>query len=134
MEPAAAALAATRRTPNQLAALRQALEDMSFHTLATEAGQSADLAFHATLLQATHNPFLISLATSVGAAIHITTVFKQRNQPLRRNPMPDHERVYQAIAKREPTRARAAMRGLIRLARIDTTVGTKRRKRTKASG
>lgn len=131
VEPAAAALAAARRSAPQLAGMRQALDDMRFHTLATEAGQNADLAFHATLLQATQNPFLISLATSVGAAIHITTVFKQRNQPLRRDPAPDHERVYQAIAKREPVRARAAMRGLIRLARIDTTSGTKRRRKAR---
>jgi DNA-binding FadR family transcriptional regulator len=129
VEPAAAALAASRRSAAQLAAMRQALDDMRLHTLATQAGQNADLAFHSTLLQATHNPFLISLATSVGAAIHITTVFKQRNQPLRRDPAPDHERVYQAIAKREPARARTAMRGLIRLARIDTTAVTKRRRR-----
>jgi DNA-binding FadR family transcriptional regulator len=130
VEPAAAALAATRRTSHQLMALREALDDMRVHTLATDAGQSADLMFHATLLQATHNPFLISLATSVGAAIHITTMFKQRNHPLRRDPTPDHERVYQAIAKREPARARAAMRRLIKLARIDTPVGGARRKRS----
>ena len=134
MEPAAAALAAARRTRNQLAGMHEALEQMRAHTLATEAGQRADLAFHATLLQATHNPFLISLSTSVGAAIHFTTVFKQRNQPLRRDPMPDHERVYRAIATRDAARARAAMRQLIQLARIDTTAGTKRRKRSKRSG
>ncbi len=127
VEPAAAALAASRRTAVQLAAMRDALEGMRLHTLASEAGQNADLAFHATLLQATHNPFLVSLATSVGAAIHITTVFKQRHQPLRRNPMPDHDRVYEAIAMKEPARARAAMRGLIRLARIDTASETRRR-------
>lgn len=127
VEPAAAALAASRRTQAQLLEMRRALEDMRVHTLATEAGQNADLAFHATLLAATHNPFLVSLATSVGAAIHITTVFKQRYQPLRRNPMPDHERVYEAIVAKEPTRARAAMRGLIRLARFDTASGAKRR-------
>jgi DNA-binding FadR family transcriptional regulator len=53
-------------------------------------------------------------------------VFKQRHQPLRRNPMPDHDRVYDAIAAKDPARARAAMRGLIRLARIDTASGTRR--------
>lgn len=127
VEPSAAALAATRRTQPQLAAMRQALDEMRQHTLATEAGQNADLAFHAMLLEATHNPFLVSLATTVGAAIHITTVFKQRYQPLRRNPMPDHERVYEAIVAKNPARARAAMRGLIRLARFDTPSGTKRR-------
>ena len=126
VEPAAAALAASRRSQAQLTAMRQALEDMRRHTLATETGQNADLAFHATLLQATHNPFLISLATSVGAAIHITTVFKQRHHPLRRNPMPEHDRVYEAIAAKKPAHARAAMRGLIRLARIDTAPGTRR--------
>jgi DNA-binding FadR family transcriptional regulator len=126
VEPVAAALAARRRSPAQLAALREALNDMRFHTLATDAGQNADRAFHSTLLEATQNPFLISLATGVGAAIHITTVFKQRNEPLRRNPMPDHERVYEAIAARNSARAHSAMRGLIRLARIDTARGTKR--------
>lgn len=119
VEPAAAALAATRRTAEQLATMRQSLNDMRTYTLATENGQNADLAFHATLFRATHNPFLISLATSVGAAIHITTIFKQRHQPLRRNPMPEHERVYEAIAAKSAGRARAAMRGLIKLARID---------------
>jgi DNA-binding FadR family transcriptional regulator len=129
VEPAAAALAASRRTQAQLTAMRQALEAMRLHTLATEAGQNADLNFHATLLQATNNPFLVSLATSVGAAIHITTVFKQRHQPLRRNPMPDHDRVYDAIVMKDSARARAAMRGLIRLARIDTASGTGRQQK-----
>lgn len=127
VEPPAAALAAARRTQLQLAAMRKALDAMRLHTLATETGQSADLAFHAMLLEATHNPFLVALATTVGAAIHTTTVFKQRYQPLRRNPMPDHERVYEAIAAKNPARARAAMRGLIRLARFDTPLGAKRR-------
>jgi DNA-binding FadR family transcriptional regulator len=129
VEPAAAALAASRRSHAQLAAMRRALEAMRLHTLATEAGQNADLEFHAILLQATHNPFLVSLATSVGSAIHITTIFKQRHQPLRRNPMPDHDRVYEAIASQDPARARAAMRGLIRLARIDTASGSRRRQK-----
>ncbi len=127
VEPAAAALAAGRRTPRHLATMRQALDSMREHTLATQAGQDADQLFHATLFEATHNPFLISLATTVGAAIHITTEFKQRNEPLRRNPLPDHERVYTAIESKAPGRARTAMHGLIRLARIDTTLVTRPR-------
>ena len=129
VEPAAAALAARRRTPTQLAAMGEALNDMRVHTLATDVGQNADRAFHATLLEATQNPFLIALATSVGAAIHITTVFKQRNAPLRRNPMPEHERVYAAIAAKKSAQARSAMRGLIRLARLDIARGSKRRQK-----
>lgn len=119
VEPAAAALAALRRTPEQLQAMRQALTDMEQHTLATQQGQDADQAFHATVLAATHNPFLVSLATPIGTAIQVTTEFKQRDEPLRRDPMPDHERVYAAIESGNAEEAHAAMRDLIRLARID---------------
>lgn len=122
VEPGAAALAARRRSAAQLKALRRFLDQMRRHTLSTEEGQQADLGFHAALLDATHNPFLIALATSVGAAVHATTVFKQRERPLRRDPIPDHERVYEAIAKRDPGRAEGAMRSLIKLARNDTPV------------
>jgi len=122
VEPSAAALAAERRTQPQLKALRRFLEDMRVNTLATEAGQQADLGFHATLLDATQNPFLIALAGSVGAAVHATTVFKQREQPLRRDPIPDHQRVYEAISSRDAVGAQEAMRSLIKLARNDTPV------------
>ncbi|HTY94526.1 MAG TPA: FadR/GntR family transcriptional regulator [Steroidobacteraceae bacterium] len=125
VEPPAAAFAAGRRTTAQLRAMRQALDAMAHHTLATDLGRQADLAFHSTLLQATHNPFIIALATSVGAAIHMTTVYKQRARPLRRDPLPDHERVYDAVADKAPARAQVAMRALIRLARIDTPVMAK---------
>jgi DNA-binding FadR family transcriptional regulator len=126
VEPGAAALAARRRTAAQLKALRRFLDQMRRHTLSTEDGRRADLGFHAALLDATHNPFLIALATSVGAAVHATTVFKQRKRPLRRDPIPDHERVYEAIARKDPGRAEEAMRSLIKLARRDTPVARTR--------
>jgi DNA-binding FadR family transcriptional regulator len=122
VEPGAAALAAHRRTAAQPKTLRRFLDQMRRHTLSTEEGRRADLGFHAALLDATHNPFLIALATSVGAAVHATTVFKQRARPLRRDPVPDHERVYETIAKKDPGRAEQAMRSLIKLARSDTPV------------
>lgn len=122
VEPGAADLAARRRTAAQLKTLRRFLDQMRRHTLSTEEGRRADLGFHAALLDATHNPFLIALATSVGAAVHATTVFKQRERPLRRDPIPDHERVYEAIAEKDPGRAQEAMRSLIKLARSDTPV------------
>jgi len=52
-------------------------------------------------------------------------VYKQRARPLRRDPLPDHERVYDAVADKAPARAQVAMRALIRLARIDTPVMAK---------
>lgn len=120
VESAAAGLAATRRSAKQLQAMREALKGMARHTLATVAGRQADLDFHTTLLEATDNPFIVSLTNGVSAAIAATTVFKQRKGPLRRDPLPDHMKVLNAIAAKDPGRAQKAMRELIVLARKDT--------------
>lgn len=121
VEPAAAALAAERRSGEQLQALRRTLDRMAESSLAIEAGQQADCEFHSTLLEASGNPFLASLTSGVAAAVSWTTIFKQRKQPLPRDPLPDHERVYEAVAARDAAAARAAMTELVRLALLDTT-------------
>jgi DNA-binding FadR family transcriptional regulator len=120
VESAAAAFAAQRRSATHLQDMRRALEGMTAHTLATELGRQADLDFHTTLLRATGNPFIVSLANGVRAAIRATTIYKHRKQALRRDPLPDHLRVFEAIAAKEPAKAQAAMSALIQLARIDT--------------
>ena len=84
VESAAAGLAAERRTALHLQGMKAALEGMEAHTLATEAGRQADLDFHTSLLLATGNPFIVSLANGVRAAVRATTIYKQRRQPLRR--------------------------------------------------
>jgi DNA-binding FadR family transcriptional regulator len=124
VESAAAGMAAQRRSSAHLQGMRTALEGMARHTLATEAGRQADLEFHTTLLVATGNPFIISLANGVRAAIRTTTIYKQRKQPLRRDPLPDHLRVFEAIAAKESAKAQDAMRSLIQLARIDIPTST----------
>lgn len=120
IEPSAAALAAQRRTEADLEEMRRALEDMAKDTLATEAGRDADLAFHSAILRATGNMFLVSLISGVGAAMSWTTIFKQRENPLPRDPIPDHQRVYDAIAAANPNAAYAAMSNLVDLALVDT--------------
>jgi len=122
VESSAAAIAATRRSPAHIKAMRDAIERMSRHTLATEEGRLADQDFHATLLDATGNPYIISLTASVNAAVNTTTMFKQRHRPLPRDPVPDHVRVFQAIADHDPVRAEREMTALIRLALKDTPV------------
>jgi DNA-binding FadR family transcriptional regulator len=120
VESAAAGFAATRRSAAHLKAMRAALDGMAEHTLATPAGRQADLDFHTTLLDATDNPFIISLTSGVSAAISTTTIFKQRKRPLRRDPLPDHLRVFTAIAAKDAAKAQKAMSELIELARADT--------------
>ena len=119
VELAAAALAATRRSEAQLKMMRRALDGMARFTLATEAGRQADQDFHTTLLQATGNPFIMSLTTGVSAAVDTTTMFKQRDRPLPRDPVPDHTRVFDAIADKDPVRAEKRMSELIQLALQD---------------
>lgn len=122
VESAAAGFAATRRTTEQLDAMRDGIERMARHTLATPEGRQADQDFHATLLAATGNPYIASLTTGVNAAVNTTTMFKQRNRPLPRDPVPDHLRVFQAVADRDAVRAQHEMSTLIRLALADTPV------------
>ena len=121
VEPAAAALAAQRCTPEHLSVMRHALDVMAATSLAVDEGQQADCAFHRALLEASGNPFLVSLTSGVAAAVTWTTIFKQRKRPLPRDPMPDHERVYEAVASRNEMAAREAMAELVRLALLDTT-------------
>lgn len=121
VEPAAAALAAVRRTTQQLGQMRQALNDMERLTLKTEAGQSADRDFHQTLLIATGNPPLISLASTIGAGVRWTTHYKQRKRKLPPDPMPEHWRVYDAVAAGDADEARAAMEALVNHALAQTS-------------
>jgi DNA-binding FadR family transcriptional regulator len=119
VEPAAAALAATRRKQSHLAAMRAALDDMIRHTLHAPEGREADKAFHAALLAATANPFVVSLTNGVTGAVNALTEYKQRLARIERDPVPDHVRVFDAIAAKDAEGARYAMVKLIRLAILD---------------
>jgi DNA-binding FadR family transcriptional regulator len=120
VEPAAAALAAERRTPDDLARMRKALLEMERHGLSVDAGQVADREFHNALIEATYNAPLMTLASSIGAAVRWTTIFKQRRRKLPRDPNPDHWRVFDTIAAGGAEAARQAMRDLITLSLEDT--------------
>jgi DNA-binding FadR family transcriptional regulator len=120
VEPVIARFAAERRSDEQLARLAGALEEMRGRTLATEAGQAADREFHETLLEAAHNEVMMSLAASIGAAVQWTTTFKLRGRSLPRDPVPDHARVYDAIAAGDGKAAAEAMQTLVDLAHKDT--------------
>jgi DNA-binding FadR family transcriptional regulator len=127
VEPEAAALAANRRSEAHVEKLEDALERMAEHTLASEEGRVADQDFHAALLDASDNPFLKTLTSSVAAAVAWTTEFKQRHQPLVRDPIPDHVDVYRAIAAANPEKARQAMAHLVEMALFDTTTAPRRK-------
>jgi DNA-binding FadR family transcriptional regulator len=113
VEPRAAALAALRRAPADIEQMRRGVEGMSQHSLAAEAGRSADQDFHAALLRATGNAFLSSLISGIGAAVAYTTIFKQRASTVVRETVTDHRKVYEAIVAGDANAAHAAMEELI---------------------
>jgi DNA-binding FadR family transcriptional regulator len=119
VEPAAAELAAITRTPRQLARMGHALEEMGAHGLQTAIGQAADQRFHHLVLEATGNELLISLASTIGAAVRWTTLYKIRNVRHPRNPMAEHRRLFDAIAEGDPVAARAVTIELVTEAEKD---------------
>lgn len=110
-EPSAAALAATRATGAEVAALRGAFAAMEAAARrgSVEAAIWADRAFHLAVLEATHNPVLRAFDSAIdailGVLFHITT---NRMDGFRDN-LDNHRRVLEAIAARDPEAARRAM-------------------------
>ena len=119
IEPAAAAFAAERRSEAHVDAMRHALSQMEQRGLASESGQAADQQFHRLILEAAHNEALATLASSVGAAVSWTTRFKQRQDALPRDPLPEHVDVFDAIEGGDASRAKRAMERLVALALED---------------
>lgn len=123
LEPVAAGLAAARRTPDQLAQMSQCLERMASIGLAHPDGQQADRQFHRLILEASDNEAMVSLGSSIGAAVQWTTHFKQAAQVNPRDPLPEHRAVHDAIARRSSRDATQAMRHLLALALEDMDLG-----------
>lgn len=105
--------------------MREILRQMERHGLDNDEGQSADREFHKAILAATKNPLLFALSSSIGAAVRWTTIYKQRKRKLPRDPVPDHWRVFDAIAAGGADAARLAMRDLVSLALDDTRLAMK---------
>jgi DNA-binding FadR family transcriptional regulator len=120
VEPAAAELAAERRDDTDIKQMGEAIEGMRRHGLGNAEGQAADQRFHTAILAAARNAPLITLSSSIAAAVSWTTIFKQRKAGLPRDPLPDHEKLYEAIVAGDREAARKQMAELVRLALEDT--------------
>ncbi len=116
VETEAAALAAQRRTAQNLAAMRAALDDFE---RALDAGQDAvpaDFRFHAEIARATQNAHFAGLIGTFGtkiiprARLEPTSPQDAEHLAYLRRVNAEHESVYDAIAARDPEAARAAMR------------------------
>ncbi|WP_448098287.1 FadR/GntR family transcriptional regulator [Luteibacter yeojuensis] len=108
IEPGAAAAAARRRTDAQLVTLKAAYDAMAASE-DLDAWAEADLAFHETLLRATNNELMVSLFSVIETALGTFFLLSARNAANFKAALPHHEKVYEAVRRRQPEVARQAM-------------------------
>lgn len=131
IETEAAALAAARRSDEDLRRMRGALAAVS---AAIDAGRDAvepDFQFHLEIARATQNPHFIELMNTLGARIIPrarlagSSVLSDEQRHYLKRVNGEHESIFDAIAARDADAARAAMR---------THLANSRERRRRASG
>jgi DNA-binding FadR family transcriptional regulator len=118
VEPAAASLAAQRRSEPDLITMENALEEMRRHDRDSPEGEQADEQFHEAIFVAAGNDLLCRLASIISASVKFVAEFK-REQHIDRDTWPDHKILFDAIKARRSNQAYDAMQGLIAHARAD---------------
>lgn len=114
-EPAAAALAARRATPEQATELAVAVNEMTAYARAQdlEAYLLADQRFHTTMLAASGNEMYAALAALVGEVLAGRT----HHHLMPADPNPEaiewHAQIADAVRRRDPEAAEAAMKRII---------------------
>jgi DNA-binding FadR family transcriptional regulator len=113
IEPAAAARAAERATPEEIERLAEALEGIRNRPRGSEAQVAADLAFHMILLDAARNPMLRSVGSLIESALQISFSLGWRTV-MGDDAILQHRAVYEAVRDRQADEAFLAMRRLLR--------------------
>lgn len=123
VEPPSAALAAQRRTEEDLQNFRVSLHAMRTCGLTETSWHEADASFHRAILRSSHNPVLVTFEAGICAAVAYTTAFRYRDMPNphTRNPIDEHAAVFDRIEAQDPAGAQALMGALIRTALLDSS-------------
>ena len=116
METESAALAAMRRKPEHLAAMKSALTALTGAIAEGRDGAGPDFQFHLEIARATGNPHFAELMATLGGTMiprarleQAQPVTAERHAYLRRV-NEEHENILNAIERQDPEGARAAMR------------------------
>ena len=109
LEPAAAELAATRATDEDLQTIQAAYQTMADNADNLEAYLAADLAFHIAILHATGNPLFIPIANVVQASLHASLRLTNQTTEDNQLSLPLHQEIAAALQARDSARARQAM-------------------------
>jgi len=112
IEPEAAALAAANASDADLEPIFAGLKRMEAAERGFDDPLDADIAFHVAILRASGNPFFVQFRDVVTTALRSSIRFTNRIKG-RSASVPDHAAVSEAIARRNPDRARKAMKKII---------------------
>jgi GntR family transcriptional repressor for pyruvate dehydrogenase complex len=116
LEVEGAALAATRRSKNDVRAMQEAYAQMEAATKLPSSAEAedrfhrADIAFHEALAAATGNPALGELVRTIREALLTARYPLARPQFRRNRALPEHKRILKAIEEGDPDAARAAVK------------------------
>ncbi len=123
IEPAAARLAARRRTEDDLVALGSAFDAFAAAGQDIDRLVAADLEFHLLLLAATHNELYTRLDVVITHALEARNRIQHHPEARWMDPVPDHEAVLAAVRAGDPDAAERAMRFALRDSDEDLRAG-----------
>jgi DNA-binding FadR family transcriptional regulator len=110
LETELARAAALRAEPADLEALREALDETPAHPDSPDACAAVASAFHLAMARASKNRVLLMMLSSILYLIHRSAAAVSTSEAARAAVYSAHEQIYQAIARRDPTAAEAALR------------------------
>ncbi len=112
VEAEIAARAATHRSESQMRAIDTALERLNRAQNEHQRGASEDRAFHASIADASGNPYWVRVTEALAKSIEIAIDVTRQNEALRRDFLAEteeeHRELREAVAARDPERARIA--------------------------
>jgi len=114
IETQAVALAAIRRTDEQLAAIKHALDIVNKLNSESVGGAAEDFHLHVKIAEASHNSYIVDFMNFLGTQIIPRVVLRMEFGPERDDFFEEliahHEAIYDAIKAQDPTAAAEAMR------------------------
>jgi GntR family transcriptional regulator, galactonate operon transcriptional repressor len=121
VEPAAAALAAERRSAEDIEAMAVALADMARHQTSGDTGAfvAADVRFHHAVLSATGNELVAGMALIIEVGLEVRDALVHAVQAPSAASVAAHRAVLDAIVSRQPADAQHRMRRLLEQASQD---------------
>jgi GntR family transcriptional repressor for pyruvate dehydrogenase complex len=116
LEVESAGLAAQRRSPEQLAAMRAALDALGYSAAREGDAVASDFQFHLLIAEATGNRYFTDIMSHLGTSIIPRTrlnsarIAQDDQQHYLARLSREHEQIFESIARQDSDAARAAMR------------------------